>query len=193
MKTTKWKCIPSIFANLLYINIKYTPSAMWPDGANRLILKNGNNPCEGHIEVYHNSKWGYVGDTKWSRNTEEVVCRSTHCGKPVSTEHILRPNDSTVWLNEITCNGQESDLWDCLYPGWGISTFRKDDMKKIKCSSKAGLLTWNVEKYTVKSAKSNPMSYRKRHDDDGDDDDFECKWTRTSFPSRWNQNKPGRI
>ncbi|XP_044065919.1 scavenger receptor cysteine-rich type 1 protein M160-like [Siniperca chuatsi] len=104
---------------------------------NRLILRNGNNPCEGHIEIYHGGESGYLGDKHWSRNTEEVVCRSTHCGKPVenSARAVLRPIDSKVWLNEVKCEGSESHLWDCDFPGWGISAYQKDTVKKIKCTN----------------------------------------------------------
>nr|XP_046253178.1 scavenger receptor cysteine-rich type 1 protein M160 [Scatophagus argus] len=102
---------------------------------NRLILKNGNNPCEGHIEIYHDNKWGYVGDTKWDEKTEKVVCRNAHCGEPQSTEDIHLEKSGTVWLNEMTCTGNEKHLWDCAFPGWNISIYRKDSLKKIKCKN----------------------------------------------------------
>ncbi|XP_068193104.1 scavenger receptor cysteine-rich type 1 protein M160 [Antennarius striatus] len=101
----------------------------------RLILQNGTSPCEGHIAVYHDGTWGYAGDTEWSRSAEEVVCRSAHCGKHVSTENTLRPVGSKVWINDFKCNGRENYLWKCAHPGWGASIYRKDTMKWIKCSN----------------------------------------------------------
>lgn len=58
------------------------------------------------------------------------------------TENVLRPIGSKVWLNEMKCTGEERQLWECGYPGpgWGISTYRKATVKKIKCSSEAELL-----------------------------------------------------
>lgn len=103
---------------------------------NKLILRNGNRPCEGHLQVYHRGKWGYVGDKYWNRSTEEVACRSTSCGEPVLSTDILR-DSGKVWLNELKCNGDESQLWDCNHPGFGKSDFRKDAVKKIQCSRKA--------------------------------------------------------
>ncbi|XP_067384291.1 scavenger receptor cysteine-rich type 1 protein M130 [Channa argus] len=101
-----------------------------------LILKNGSNPCEGYIQIYHDNKWGYVGDKFWNMSTEKVVCRSIHCGEPLpgSKEDAMRTIDSTVWLNELKCNGNESQLWNCEHPGWNISYYPKDTVKKIKCS-----------------------------------------------------------
>ncbi|GLD45659.1 scavenger receptor cysteine-rich type 1 protein M130-like protein [Lates japonicus] len=104
----------------------------------KLILGGEGNPCEGHVKIYHNDQWGYVGDKYWNRATEDVVCRSTHCGKPVdnATENVLRPIGSKVWLNEVRCNGNENHLEECdLGPGWGISVYRKETVKKIKCSN----------------------------------------------------------
>lgn len=104
---------------------------------NKLILRKGNSPCEGHLQVYHAGEWRYVGDKNWNRSTEEVVCRSTNCGEPVSSREILRPIGSNVWLNQLRCNGNENHLWDCQHPGWGTSVFRKDTMRTVKCSRKA--------------------------------------------------------
>ncbi|XP_047464036.1 scavenger receptor cysteine-rich type 1 protein M130 isoform X2 [Mugil cephalus] len=104
-------------------------------GGKKLILRDGDTPCEGHVEVYYNNEWGFVGDKLWSRETEQVVCRSTHCGEPVSSENVSRPKDSKVWLNELKCNGTEKNLWDCVNPGWAVSYYRKLTVKKIKCSS----------------------------------------------------------
>ncbi|KAL3974052.1 sacsin [Sarotherodon galilaeus] len=107
----------------------------------KLILKNGNKggyPCEGYLEVYHNNIWGYVGDTHWSKNTEKVVCKSTHCGEPVdsSVTDIGKPSeDRPIWLNELKCEGDESALWECKHPGWKSSYYSKLTVKKITCSS----------------------------------------------------------
>lgn len=124
---------------LRYPSWPWLTSHMSLDDVNKLILTNGKSPCEGHLQIYHKGEWRYVGDKNWNRNTEEVVCRSTNCGKPVSSEEILRPIGSKVWLNHLNCKGNESHLWDCENPGWGKSNFRKDTMRRVKCSSKAWL------------------------------------------------------
>lgn len=111
---------------------------MQPGNVNRLILRSEENaPCRGYPEVYHEGTWGYVGDDMWNRSTEEVVCRSTHCGKPRSREdRMWQPGSRVVWLNDMTCNGSEQQLWDCGNPGWKISKFTKDSLKWIQCSGK---------------------------------------------------------
>ncbi|XP_040009026.1 antigen WC1.1 [Xiphias gladius] len=125
---------------LVYIALTELVILQCVQGEDRAILRGGNDPCHGYVEVYHGGKWGYVGDTNWDRFSEEVACKSTHCGSPVEglTENVLRPIGSKVWLNEMKCTGKERQLWECGYPGpgWGISTYRKATVKKIKCSNK---------------------------------------------------------
>ncbi|KAM6981915.1 scavenger receptor cysteine-rich type 1 protein M130 [Tautogolabrus adspersus] len=109
--------------------------------AKKVILQGGKGPCEGHIKVFHNNDWGYVGDTIWNNSIEEVVCRSTHCGKPETNSSGFegRPTDSNVWLNEVRCKGNENDLLKCDYPGWDLKNFRDDFVRTIKCSNKIKL------------------------------------------------------
>ncbi|KAG7239878.1 hypothetical protein INR49_030612 [Caranx melampygus] len=106
------------------------------EGEKRMILRDGSNPCEGHVEVYYENQRGYVGDKYWSSATEAVVCRSAHCGNSTpNTVDVDRDSNRTVWLNELICNGTEEHLWDCKCPGWNISSYRKPSVKKIKCSN----------------------------------------------------------
>ncbi|XP_073326332.1 scavenger receptor cysteine-rich type 1 protein M160 [Pagrus major] len=105
-------------------------------GINRLILRTEDkgNPCEGLLEIYHNNTWGYVGDTNWDLNTEAVVCKSTHCGTKKTSRDITRSKDKSVWLDEMKCEGHESQLWDCKNPGFGASIYPQDQTKWIECS-----------------------------------------------------------
>nr|XP_024655049.1 scavenger receptor cysteine-rich type 1 protein M130-like [Maylandia zebra] len=123
---------------LLFLHIAHVELVI-SQAEDKLILKNkGGYPCEGYLEVYHNNKWGYVGDTHWSNNTEKVVCKSTHCGEPVenSVTDIPKPSeDRPIWLNELECKGHESALWKCKHPGWNYSDYSKVTVKKLKCSS----------------------------------------------------------
>ncbi|XP_071396371.1 scavenger receptor cysteine-rich type 1 protein M160 [Centroberyx affinis] len=117
---------------LLYIA---SPDLVASQGKLKLILKGGSNPCEGYIEIYHDNAWGIVGDTGWSKNNSEVVCRSIGCGKYVNSRNIPRPKDKTkVWLNEVNCSGTHDQLWNCDGPGWGSSEYTTGSLKNIKCS-----------------------------------------------------------
>ncbi|RVE70199.1 hypothetical protein OJAV_G00062070 [Oryzias javanicus] len=103
----------------------------------KVILRGGENPCEGYVEIYYNNTAGYVGDKHWDTSAEKVVCRATQCGTPNSTatKNVARLMNRTVWLNELQCSGNENTLWDCRgYPAPGVSFCQKPTVKMIKCS-----------------------------------------------------------
>uniref|UniRef100_A0A096LVV6 SRCR domain-containing protein n=1 Tax=Poecilia formosa TaxID=48698 RepID=A0A096LVV6_POEFO len=127
-----------------------------------IILRNENdaNPCEGHVEVYYDNEMGYVGDKNWNEKTDEVVCKSTHCGRPVGNSNVYRSYSRPVWLNELDCKGNEESLWDCDgWPGPSVSFYRKPTVKKVKCS--LDNISFHLEqhkcegavKYTIQSDK----------------------------------------
>ncbi|TKS77042.1 Scavenger receptor cysteine-rich type 1 protein M160 CD163 antigen-like 1 [Collichthys lucidus] len=108
-------------------------SELTDDEKIKVILK-GKEPCKGHAEVLYKGEWGYVGDKNWDKATEETLCRSTDCGKPESHTYVLREMGKPVWLNEVVCNENSSDLTKCTHPGWNSSYYSKDYVKKIHCS-----------------------------------------------------------
>ncbi|XP_029910679.1 scavenger receptor cysteine-rich type 1 protein M160 [Myripristis murdjan] len=107
----------------------------------RLILRDGENPCEGYIEVFHDNEWGIVGSNKWRPENSEVVCKSIGCGAAIETVNILKPqNDLPALLDDVVCDGTEDQLWNCNCC-WESKTSRgrvylKDTVKWITCSDK---------------------------------------------------------
>uniref|UniRef100_A0A3P9LN34 SRCR domain-containing protein n=1 Tax=Oryzias latipes TaxID=8090 RepID=A0A3P9LN34_ORYLA len=128
----------------------------------KVILRGGENPCEGHVEIYYNNTAGHVGDKHWDGNTEKVVCRTTQCGVPVpgATKNVQRLENRTVWLNELRCSGNEDSLWDCPgYPAPGVSVYQKPTVKMIKCSGQIKISLephecHGVAKYSVSATHS---------------------------------------
>uniref|UniRef100_A0A096MHZ1 SRCR domain-containing protein n=1 Tax=Poecilia formosa TaxID=48698 RepID=A0A096MHZ1_POEFO len=117
----------------------------------KIILRNENdaNPCEGHVEVYYDNEMGYVGDKNWNEKTDEVVCKSTHCGRPVGNSNVYRSYSRPVWLNELDCKGNEESLWDCDgWPGPSVSFYRKPTVKKVKCSLFSKVVLYDSDRET---------------------------------------------
>ncbi|XP_007502896.1 scavenger receptor cysteine-rich type 1 protein M130 [Monodelphis domestica] len=96
-------------------------SVICSDGADlTLKLGNGTSSCSGRVEVRVQNQWGTVCDDNWDKNAGAVVCRQAGC--PSTMMALISINASydieNIWLDEVSCNGNESSLWDCKHRGW---------------------------------------------------------------------------
>nr|XP_048697497.1 antigen WC1.1-like [Caretta caretta] len=105
-------------------------------GADELRLADGGSPCAGRVEVKHNNQWGTVCDDRWDMEDAEVVCKQLGCGSAVSA-HVwahFGQGSGPTWLIVVDCDGDESALWDCKHPGWGIITCSHSADTGVICS-----------------------------------------------------------
>ncbi|XP_036975453.1 scavenger receptor cysteine-rich domain-containing group B protein [Acanthopagrus latus] len=89
------------------------------DGTIRLM--NGQNACQGRVEIYYQGNWGTVCDDDWVLNNARVVCQQTGCGTAVSahTNSYFGYGTGLVLLDNVNCHGTEADLTKCKSLGWG--------------------------------------------------------------------------
>uniref|UniRef100_A0A6I8RYW5 SRCR domain-containing protein n=1 Tax=Xenopus tropicalis TaxID=8364 RepID=A0A6I8RYW5_XENTR len=80
-----------------------------------LRLMGGESHCEGRVEV-QNGSWHRVYGSEWGIEEAQVVCRELHCGEAVSafTSEAQLPDSSHGIWESIKCNGNESQLQDCV-------------------------------------------------------------------------------
>ncbi|XP_037767370.1 scavenger receptor cysteine-rich type 1 protein M130 isoform X1 [Chelonia mydas] len=122
-----------ISAQLLWLFLLSLQVAM---GADELRLADGGSPCAGRVEVKHNNQWGTVCDDRWDMEDAEVVCKQLGCGSAVSA-HVwahFGQGSGPTWLIVVDCDGDESALWDCKHPGWGIITCSHSADTGVICS-----------------------------------------------------------
>ncbi|KAL4646303.1 scavenger receptor cysteine-rich type 1 protein M130-like [Arapaima gigas] len=106
-------------------------------GMEKLRLWGGQGPCDGRVEVFYNGEWGVICNHKWSIANEKVICRALGCGNPNVSPNEYSSTDppKKVWMNEISCTGEEKNLWDCPFNGWGVSPCNYDTQHIIiNCS-----------------------------------------------------------
>ncbi|XP_039906988.1 scavenger receptor cysteine-rich domain-containing group B protein [Simochromis diagramma] len=89
------------------------------DGTIRLV--NGQNSCQGRVEIFYQGNWGTVCDDDWVLNNAKVVCQQSGCGSAVSahTNSYFGYGTGLILLDNVNCQGTEQDLTKCKSLGWG--------------------------------------------------------------------------
>ncbi|XP_048726964.2 uncharacterized protein LOC125645466 isoform X2 [Ostrea edulis] len=80
----------------------------------RLINQTSSN--EAAVEMFHSGMWGGICKTGWTKKNAQVVCQQF--GLPSDNAQMSRrlttmPSSYFLWTN-ITCNGTEKSLLDCV-------------------------------------------------------------------------------
>ncbi|XP_073694674.1 scavenger receptor cysteine-rich domain-containing protein DMBT1-like [Garra rufa] len=80
-------------------------------------LVSGTNPCYGRVEVFRAGQWGTVCDDSWDASDAAVVCRQLGCGTVLEVKNAayFGQGSGTVWMNNVTCFGNEPTLMNCPY------------------------------------------------------------------------------
>ena len=101
-------------------------------------LVGGSDNFEGRVEINHDGKWGTVCDDEWDIDDARVVCRSLGFvdAMEAKTGAYFGGGAGDIWLDNVECNGLESNLKDCIHRGWGIHNCGHDDDAGVVCSGK---------------------------------------------------------
>lgn len=104
----------------------------------RLRLVSGSSHFEGRVEVNHDGVWGTICDDSWDINDAQVVCRELllgDAGEAVSYGILGRGSElQPIWLSMLKCNGNETQLENCLHNGWGNHSCSHDEDAGVRCT-----------------------------------------------------------
>uniref|UniRef100_A0A3Q3CPF4 SRCR domain-containing protein n=1 Tax=Haplochromis burtoni TaxID=8153 RepID=A0A3Q3CPF4_HAPBU len=100
------------------------------------LTGSGSTRCSGRVEVYYNNIWGTVCVDGWDLNDAAVVCRELNCGTAVKTPQSAQFGAGTgqIWLDNVTCSGNESSLTDCKHSGFVIKKCERGQSATVICS-----------------------------------------------------------
>ncbi|CAI5689252.1 unnamed protein product [Oreochromis niloticus] len=107
------------------------------------LTGSGSTRCSGRVEVYHNNSWGTVCDDGWDLNDAEVVCRQLNCGSALEVPQSAHFGAGTgqIWLDHVTCSGNESSLTECQHSGFGSNGCEHGQDAAFICSAVSIILT----------------------------------------------------
>ncbi|XP_039456307.1 deleted in malignant brain tumors 1 protein-like [Oreochromis aureus] len=105
-----------------------------------ILTGSGSTRCSGRVEVYHNNSWGTVCDDGWDLNDAEVVCRQLNCGSALEVPPSAHFGAGTgqIWLDNVTCSGNESSLAECQHSGFGSNRCEHVQDAAVICSAGSG-------------------------------------------------------
>ena len=83
------------------------------------LVNGGDGSCSGRVEVFLQGQWATVCDDGWDLVDAQVVCRQLGCGRVLSAPHgaTFGPGKGAIGLEDVNCNGNESDLTQCGHRG----------------------------------------------------------------------------
>ena len=91
------------------------------DARSPACLVGGSTEYEGRVEILHDGAWGTVCDDGWGMADADVVCRQLFGSSALSAPccAAFGRGSDPIWMDEISCVGDESHLRDCPFNGWG--------------------------------------------------------------------------
>jgi len=93
-----------------------------------------SNHREGRVEVRYKGIWGTVCDDDFGANEAKVFCRSLgYDGAAAVIKEFAQPGDGLIWLDQVSCLGNETSLEKCTHFEWGENNCNHTEDVSVRC------------------------------------------------------------
>ncbi|XP_054086294.1 uncharacterized protein LOC105212916 isoform X2 [Zeugodacus cucurbitae] len=98
-------------------------------------LQGGPSPNEGRLEVRYRGEWGTVCDDDFGLKEAQVMCNSMgFYGTTTIVKNKYGPGSGPIWLDQVSCYGNETTLDQCNHFTWGEHNCNHTEDVGLKCT-----------------------------------------------------------
>ncbi|XP_031569217.1 uncharacterized protein LOC116303758 isoform X3 [Actinia tenebrosa] len=113
----------SYLSDIAIDDISFTPQCYPPipshvDKNYDVRLVGSKSSYQGRVEVFRVGYWGTVCNDGWDKNDAQVVCRQLGYAGAMNVFPSFGSGKGQIWLDDIKCIGNESNLNMCGHNGW---------------------------------------------------------------------------
>ncbi|XP_052239707.1 adhesion G protein-coupled receptor L3-like isoform X4 [Dreissena polymorpha] len=113
-------------------------------------LVGGPAANEGRVEVFYQGVWGSVCDDLFDTKSAAVVCNmlnmTSYRAQPKPGAYY-GPGTTTIWLDDVRCNGNETNIDMCQHNAWGTNNCNHSKDVGVLCDQGCG--AWNSDSSSV--------------------------------------------
>ncbi|KAJ8956326.1 hypothetical protein NQ318_015064, partial [Aromia moschata] len=127
-------------------------------------LANGSSKAEGRVEIKHHGIWGTVCDDDFNEDAAKVVCKyfGYRGVSYVKKEAYFGRGEGPIWLDQVSCYGNETELNDCTHWDWGEHNCDHGEDVGVVCSNTVDLVqTERHSKATNKPPDRHQTAHRR--------------------------------